>query len=39
MKLSEAPSHGLPAILYDADSTGARNHLELAKEIIEKNEK
>ena len=39
VKLSEAPSHGIPAILYDADSSGARNHLELAKEIIEKNEK
>ena len=39
VKLSEAPSHGLPAILYDADSTGAKNHLALAKEIIEKNEK
>ena len=39
VKLSEAPSHGLPAILYDADSAGARNHLQLAKEIIEKNEK
>jgi len=39
VKLSEAPSHGIPAILYDADSTGARNHLELAQEIIEKNEK
>ena len=37
VKLSEAPSHGLPAILYDADSAGARNHLELAKEIIERN--
>jgi len=36
VKLSEAPSHGLPAILYDADSTGARNHLALAKEIISK---
>ena len=36
VKLSEAPAHGLPAILYDADSTGARNHLELAKEIIGK---
>ena len=34
VKLSEAPSHGLPAILYDADSTGAKNHLALAKEII-----
>ncbi len=39
VKLSEAPSHGLPAILYDADSAGARNHLQLAHEIIEKNEK
>ena len=37
VKLSEAPSHGLPAILYDADSTGAKNHLALAKEIINKN--
>lgn len=39
VKLSEAPSHGLPAILYDADSTGAKNHLALAQEIIYKNEK
>lgn len=37
VKLSEAPSHGLPAILYDADSTGAVNHLALAREIIQKN--
>ena len=37
VKLSEAPSHGLPAILYDAESTGAKNHLALAKEIISKN--
>ena len=34
VKLSESPSHGLPVILYDADSTGAKNHLALAKEII-----
>jgi len=39
VKLSEAPSHGIPAILYDADSTGARNHLALAKELIERNSK
>jgi chromosome partitioning protein len=39
VKLSEAPSHGLPAILYDADSTGAKNHLALAQEIIYKNKK
>lgn len=38
VKLSESPSHGLPAILYDADSAGAQNYLQLAKEIIEKNE-
>ncbi|CCY16011.1 parA family ATPase [Prevotella sp. CAG:755] len=37
VKLSEAPSHGMPAILYDADSAGAKNHLTLAKEIIRKN--
>ena len=27
VKLSEAPSHGLPAILYDADSIGSKNHM------------
>ena len=37
VKLSEAPSHGLPVILYDADSTGSKNHLALAKEIIHRN--
>lgn len=39
VKLSESPSHGLPVILYDADSTGSKNHLALAKEIINKNNK
>ena len=37
VKLSESPSHGLPVILYDADSTGSKNHLAQAKEIINKN--
>ena len=37
VRLSEAPSHGLPVILYDADSTGAKNHLALAREIINHN--
>ena len=37
VKLSESPSHGLPVILYDADSTGSKNYLSLAKEIILKN--
>ena len=36
-KLSEAPSFGKPAILYDADSKGAVNYLNLAKEILKKN--
>ncbi|WP_321438408.1 AAA family ATPase [uncultured Bacteroides sp.] len=39
VKLSEAPSHGLPVILYDADSTGSKNHLSLAQEIIKRNSK
>ena len=30
-------AHGLPVILYDADSAGSKNHLALAKEIINKN--
>ena len=37
IRLSEAPSYGKPAILYDATSKGAINHLNLAKELIEKN--
>lgn len=32
--LSEAPSHGKPAILYDARSRGAQCYLQLAKELI-----
>ncbi len=37
IKLSESPSHGIPVILYDADSRGSQNHLQLAQEIIKKN--
>lgn len=36
-KLGEAPSFGKPALMYDADSTGAVNYLNLAKEILQKN--
>jgi chromosome partitioning protein len=35
VRLSEAPSHGLPALLYDADSKGAQGYLSLAREVIE----
>ena len=38
VRLSEAPSYGKPAILYDARSAGADNYLNLAREIITKNE-
>ena len=37
VKLSEAPSHGIPCLLYDATCAGARNYLALAKELMEKN--
>jgi len=36
-RLSEAPSFGKPVILYDASSKGAINYLNLAKEILQKN--
>lgn len=36
VKLGEAPSHGLPALLYDAESRGAINHLQLAQELLDK---
>ena len=36
IKLSEAPSHGIPALLYDADSRGAVNQMLLAAELIKK---
>ncbi|MDR0769344.1 MAG: AAA family ATPase [Dysgonamonadaceae bacterium] len=37
IKLGEAPSYGKPVLFYDADSKGAFNYLQLAKELIEKN--
>lgn len=36
-RLSEAPSFGKPVILYDAESKGAINYLNLTKEILQKN--
>src|ERR1051326_1043612 len=37
-RISEAPSFGKPVILYDANSKGAMNYLNLAKEILQKND-
>ncbi len=37
-RLGEAPSLGKPVLLYDAESTGALNYLNLAKEILQKND-
>jgi chromosome partitioning protein len=37
VKLSEAPSFGLPAIVHDAESRGAISYLNLAHEILDKN--
>ncbi len=37
VKLSEAPSYGKPAILYDASSKGAINYMNLARELLQRN--
>ncbi len=37
IKLSEAPSFGMPAIIHDAESKGSISYLNLAKEILVKN--
>ncbi|MCF0217047.1 MAG: ParA family protein [Fibrobacter sp.] len=36
VKLSEAPSHGKPAILYDVQSSGSQAYMKLAEEILNK---
>jgi len=37
IRLSEAPSHSKPVILYDASSIGAQNYITLASELIQRN--
>lgn len=37
VKLSEAPSYGKPAILYDAIATGTQNYIDLAVELLKRN--
>lgn len=36
VRLSEAPSHGKPVLLYDVKSKGSQSYLELAQEFLEK---
>src|SRR5207244_6071102 len=36
VRLSEAPSHGRPAILYDIESKGAQSYLQLAEELVQR---
>ena len=36
IRLGEAPSMGIPVLLYDADSVGAKNYLALAEEILQR---
>ena len=37
VKLSEASSYGKPVLLYDADSKGSLNYMQLAQELMDKN--
>ena len=39
IRLSEAPSYGKPIILYDVMNNGTSNYMNLAKEVLDKNEK
>lgn len=36
VRISEAPSHGLPAIVYDMSCTGSQAYIHLAKEILKR---
>jgi len=38
VRLAEAPSHGLPAVTYDARSRGAEAYFAFAKEVLARNE-
>ncbi len=36
VRLSEAPSVGKPALLYDANSNGEQNYMSLTEEILQR---
>ena len=37
IRLSEAPSYGVPVVAYDVSSKGAQSYLNLARELLQKN--
>jgi len=37
VRLSEAPSHGLPCVIYDKNCAGSKSYFKLAEEFIKKN--
>lgn len=39
VRLAEAPSHGIPILMYDLRSKGAESYIKLAKEILENDQK
>jgi chromosome partitioning protein len=39
VRLSEAPSFGKPILLYDALSSGTRNYIDLAQEVLKRNQR
>ena len=36
VRLSEAPSHGLPALIYDLKCPGSEAYIRLAREIVQR---
>jgi chromosome partitioning protein len=36
VRMSEAPSHGKPALIYDLKCTGSQAYLQLARELIQR---
>ena len=38
VRLSEAPSHGLPCVIYDKNCVGSKSYFKLAEEFLKKNE-
>jgi chromosome partitioning protein len=37
VRLSEAPSHGLPCVIYDKNCVGSKSYFKLAEEFLKKN--